>query len=142
MTDKKDFPEITLDDANKFWKLFSEKHPDINRQLINKTFVNGDIGAFKPKSLDDNSYRIFERFLKRWMANNGFWHKQIDEIYVSLNDDKNKGVRAIDTSTIIDIKGIDDKISSISIKENDMEQPITIYVKEFVEDLRKNVYIF
>lgn len=76
------------------------------------------------------------------MANNGFWHKQIDEIYVSLNDDKNKGVRAIDTSTIIDIKGIDDKISSISIKENDMEQPITIYVKEFVEDLRKNVYIF
>lgn len=80
--------------------------------------------------------------MKRWLFNNGFWFKQIDEIYVSLNDGNNMGVRAIDTETIVSIKAVNDKISAIEIKEPDMGSPITILVKENVEDLKKNIYIF
>ena len=52
------------------------------------------------------------------------------------------GVRAIDTETIVSIKAVNDKISAIKIKEPDMGSPITILVKENVEDLKKNIYIF
>lgn len=71
-----------------------------------------------------------------------FKPKSIDVIYVSLDDGSNKGVRSIDTETILSINPVNDKLSVIAIKEPDMDNPVIIYVKEPVEDLRKNVYIF
>jgi len=137
-----EYPNPTLEDSHKFWDEFTLRHPELAKQLQSRVFDAGRIAAFQPKTLDDNSYRIYERYLKRWLFNNGFWFKQIDEIYVSLNDGNNMGVRAIDTETIVSIKAVNDKISAIEIKEPDMGSPITILVKENVEDLKKNIYIF
>jgi hypothetical protein len=142
MDKKEDFPNPTIDDANRFWQLFSVRHPNIFSQFTSTPFIDGSILAFRPKTMDDNDFRIYERYLKRWLADNGFMPLQIDEIYVSLNDGENKGVRIIDTSTIIRITGIDANLTAVEIKEPDMDKPITIHIKQFVEDLRKNVYIF
>ncbi|MEP7163855.1 MAG: hypothetical protein ABI741_04125 [Ferruginibacter sp.] len=139
---KEDFPNVTLEDSQRFWEAFATRHPEIYKQFTSTQFINGSIIAFKPKTMDENSFSIYERYLKRWHSDNGFWNKQIDEIYVSLNENKNKDVRAINTDTIIEITGVNDNVSKIVFKEDDMSEPITIFVTEFVEDLKKNVYIF
>jgi len=137
-----DYPNPTLEDSVKFWELFSAKHPNIFNQFVTRQFINGSIIAFRPKTMNDNDNSIYERFLSRWMSDNGFKPKSIDVIYVSLDDGSNKGVRSIDTETILSINPVNDKLSVIAIKEPDMDNPVIIYVKEPVEDLRKNVYIF
>ena len=139
----KAYPIPSVDDANRFFDEFGLRHPEINQLLVSKVyFEDGHIGAFQPARMDDELYAIFTRYKNRWLFKNGFSDEQEDLIYVPLNDGDNHGIRAIDTRDIIEIKGISDKLSSIKIKEFDMEEPITIFVKQFVEDLRKNVYIF
>jgi len=136
-----EYPTPTLTQINEFWDLFTAKHPNIAKHITGTAFSDR-IGVFWDKDIDEGSERIFDRFLNRWMSDNGFADKQMDEIYLSLNDGANNGVRAMDTATIISVKGIDDKLTAIEFKEDDMDKPVTIFVKGFVEDLRKEIYIF
>jgi hypothetical protein len=137
-----DFPNLTLEDANRFWDDFTERHPDIAAQLPNRSFINGSIVTFQPAKIDSISYTIYERYLKMWLFKNGFWVKPVDEIYVLLNDGDNNGVRAVLTETIISIKPVNENLSAIEIKEDNMEIAVVIYVKENVDFLKRVVYIF
>jgi hypothetical protein len=137
MMNKKD---LTERDSIDFWKAFDSRHPQIGSHLKSRVFINGDIVAFKPKTIDDNSYRIFERYLSRWLSDNNFRDKEIDLIYVSLNEDINKGVRAIDTSTIVSIEQVNNELSRLTMKDNDKN--IEIFIKENAENLKQSVYIF
>ncbi len=142
MDENKVYPDPTLEDANRFWQEFAKRHPDIERQLQGKFFLDGgSFGAFQPKTLDDVSYNIFTRYLKRWFFTNGFWHKQVDEVYVSLNNDVDKTVRAIDTDDIISIERVDDITCKMLIKDFGGFTN-TLYLKETFEHMNRLVYIF
>jgi|GEM_PF-5978459 len=134
--------ELTLDDVKNFWELFTAKHPLICDQFSGKVFMDNAIVAFQPHVMTDESYEIYNRFLKRWYADNGFMEREPNFVVVALTNEIDKTVRAIDTDKIVSIEGIDGTFSAVTIKEDDIETPVTIVVKEFVEDLRKRVYIF
>lgn len=133
--------EITPVDADKFWNLFIAKHPDIADQFSGKALVNDAIVAFQPKVMTDESYSIYNRFLRRWYADNGYMEAQPDLIYVSLNDDHNKTVMELDTSMIKSIEPANSLSISKVVIEGEGETK-TIFIKMNFEELKKIVYIF
>ena len=135
--------EVTHDDSLKFWDDFMVRHPEIYNPLVgNRLFIDETIGAFQPATMDNDSYEIFNRYLKRWLSDNDFTDPELDLIVVSLNEDKNKGVRAIDTASIIELEPTNDNLTKLTFKEDITENIISIYVKEDYEKLKRSVYIF
>lgn len=136
--------KITKEDNDNFWAAFDMRHPDISKEFANKDFVDGSIGftAFQPKTMDNDTFRIFQRYLARWMSDNGFTQPIMDVVYFSLNDGDNKGVRAMDSSSILKIEQADNNLCRVTFKEDGTDKILAIYVKEDLEKLKASAYIF
>jgi tRNA-binding EMAP/Myf-like protein len=136
--------EVTLEQFNKFWELFDEKHLDISFQLTAKTLINGSIITFKPAKMHEETYDKYTRFLKRWYMDNGFLDFAPDFVYVATNDnDAEMKAIEIDTAKILSIEPVEknDKICKVIIKEDEGINKELI-IKESVEYFKNRSDIF
>ena len=64
--------ELTVQDANLFWKYLDEKYPEISGQLKSRLFIDESIVASQPAKMKDEDYIKYETLLKGWLKDNGF----------------------------------------------------------------------
>lgn len=144
MVNKKDIlPDIQVSEekANEFWKLLDARHPDIGNKIRLRQITKGKISFVYPPLLSNDEVSILNRFIVRWYSDNKFRGAEPDFIYVSMGKDETSRGQAIDTSTIISMNQVEENLTDIVIKDfNDLN--ITLRVKEPIEWLKKQVYIF
>lgn len=134
--DKKRF---TKEDNDNFWAAFDMRHPEISKHL-NKEFVENSLGftAFQPKTMDGNTFRIYLRYMERWIGDNGFSEPRKDFVEVTTSE----GVKSVDTSTIEKIDLDDSGKTRIVFKDDGTGNIKAILVHEDLEKLKASVYIF
>jgi hypothetical protein len=65
-------PDVTPQDAMKFWSFIDKEHPEIGKQLPSRIIVNGAIVSFQPVYMTDDDYKTYQKLLDDWYVNNGF----------------------------------------------------------------------
>lgn len=135
-----EYKEVQPEDFNSFFELFNKRHPEIDAQLPpSRSLINGSIFCNQPARMPDETYDIYDRFLRRWYADNGFAPSQPDLVYVATNDEK---AMEIDTSTITDINGVDIDKARVTIKDKETGMLSDIVILENAGYFRNRVYIF
>jgi len=113
MSIKKD---VTPAEADKFWELFNEKHPEIDAKLPpTRALINGSIFCNKPATMSEDEYNIFFKFLRKWYMDNGFINREPVSITVITADQK---MATIISDSIMEIEPIDAFSTKVKYRES------------------------